>query len=261
MLECVINISEGRNLGLIDQLGDCVADALLDIHTDPDHNRSVFTLVGTDAPRTLTRAAVELLSLNNHDGVHPRLGVVDVVPFVPLADSTMNDAVNARDEFAVWASTELKMPVFLYGEERSLPDIRRHAWTELMPDVGPHTPHHTAGALCVGARKPLVAWNIWLRDVDIDRTRDIARRVRTPQMRTLGLRVGDYTQVSFNLIEPNTFGPDSAYDAVAQCAAIERCELVGLIPRDALVAISSDRWEALDLDETKTIEWRLENRR
>lgn len=260
MLECVINISEGRNTEVIQRLADCVADALLDVHTDPDHNRSVFTLVGTDAPRTLTRTAVELLSLTDHDGVHPRLGVVDVVPFVPLADSTMSDAVIARDDFSVWAASELQMPVFLYGAERSLPDIRRNAWTHLMPDVGPHAPHPTGGALCVGARQPLVAWNIWLRGVDISETRDIARRVRTEQIRTLGLQVGNDTQVSFNLIEPNSHGPDRAYDAVAEHVAIERCELVGLIPRDALVAISPDRWEALDLDETKTIEWRLKHR-
>ena len=260
MLECVINISEGRNVAILDALRTCVSGALLDVHTDPDHNRSVFTLIGTDAPRELTRNALKLCSLDTHDGVHPRLGVVDVVPFVPLHNSTMHDALAARDEFAQWAGRELEVPVFLYGHERSLPDIRKNAWKTLRPDVGPDHAHPTSGALCVGAREPLVAWNMWLRDVDLTQTRQIATQVRSSQIRTLGLQVGEFTQVSCNLIAPDTHGPDVAYDLVATHVAIDRCELVGLIPRNALEKIPSDRWETLDLDDTKTIEWRLEHR-
>lgn len=261
MLECVINISEGRNTEVLEALAASVHGDLLDVHTDRDHNRSVFTVVGVEAPRILARTALELLSLDDHDGVHPRLGVVDVVPFVPLDDSTMDDALHARDEFAVWATNELNVPIFLYGPERSLPDIRRTAWKSLDPDMGPVAANSAHGAMCVGARKPLVAWNMWLRDVDLARTRAIAAQVRTDNLRTLGLQVGAFTQVSCNLIEPEICGPDIAYDAVVQHAPIERCELVGLVPRAVLEKISSDRWEALDLDETKTIEWRLKNRR
>lgn len=257
MLECVINISEGHNVAVLDTLRQCVSEALLDVHTDLDHNRSVFTLVGTDAPRELTRTAIELCNLDTHHGVHPRNGIVDVVPFVPLQGSTMNDAVAARDDFAQWAACELGVPVFLYGHERSLPEIRKNAWTTLRPDVGPEVPHRSAGAICVGAREPLVAWNIWLRDVDLAHTRQIAAQVRSAQIRTLGLQVGEFTQVSCNLIALETHGPDVAYDLVAQYAQIDRCELVGLIPRATLESIPPDRWEALDLDETKTIEWRL----
>jgi len=260
VLECVINISEGRNEAVVAQLAQSVSGALLDLHTDPDHNRSVFTLIGTDAPRELTRSAVHMCSLNTHQGVHPRIGVVDVVPFVPLQNSTMADAVVARDDFAQWAARELDVPVFLYGEQRSLPDIRTNAWKTLRPDLGPAHPHHSAGALCVGAREPLVAWNMWLRNVDLAQTRQIARQLRSAQIRTLGLQVGEFTQVSCNLIAPDTHGPDIAYDLVATHAVIDRCELVGLIPRDALEKIASDRWETLDLDDTKTIEWRLEHR-
>ena len=259
MLECVINISEGRNTAVLRALGDAVGDALLDIHTDPDHNRTVFTLVGHDAPRVLTRTALEMLSLENHEGAHPRLGVVDVVPFVPLFDSTMEDAIRARDAFAVWVADELQMPVFLYGPQRSLPDIRRHAWKTLLPDVGPRSPHARGGAICVGARPPLVAWNMWLEGVNIEQTRTIATAVRTNEIRTLGLQVGEFTQVSCNLIAPDVYGPDVAYDKVAAIVPIERCELVGLIPQSSLQKISPDRWEALDVDETKTIEWRLRN--
>ena len=89
MLECVINISEGRDLGIIAALSDGLGDNLLDVHSDPDHNRSVFTLIGEEAPRTLTSTAVQLLDMTQHDGVHPRLGVVDVVPFVPLEGSKL----------------------------------------------------------------------------------------------------------------------------------------------------------------------------
>jgi glutamate formiminotransferase / 5-formyltetrahydrofolate cyclo-ligase len=261
VLECVINISEGQNDAVLDVLAQCVSGALLDVHTDPDHNRSVFTLVGTDAPRELTRTAIELGNLDFHHGVHPRIGVVDVVPFVPLQGSTMSDAIAARDDFAKWAAHELGVPVFLYGHERSLPDIRKNAWKSLRPDVGPDQAHHTAGAICAGAREPLVAWNMWLRDVDLGRTRQIATLVRSPEIRTMGLQVGEFTQVSCNLIAPNTHGPDVAYDLVAAHAHIDRCELVGLVPRAALETIASDRWETLDLDVTKTIEWRLEHRR
>lgn len=260
MLECVINISEGRNKAVLAELIQCVSGALLDVHTDPDHNRSVFTLVGTDAPRELTRTALQLSSLDTHHGVHPRIGVVDVVPFVPLQGSTMSAAVEARDDFAQWVVRELNVPVFLYGQERSLPDIRKNAWKTLRPDLGPQDPHRTAGAICVGAREPLVAWNMWLRNVDLAQTRQIAALVRSAQIRTLGLQVGEFTQVSCNLIAPDTHGPDIAYNLAAAHTRIDRCELVGLISRATLEKVPSDLWETLDLDESRTIEWRLEHR-
>lgn len=208
MLECVINISEGRNHEVLQRLADVCAHDLLDVHFDPEHNRSVFTLMGVAAPRRLTKLAVQLLQLDTHQGVHPRLGVVDVVPFVPLDESTMHDAILARDEFAHWVSSELLVPCFLYGDERSLPDIRRQAWTNLQPQIGPETPHATAGAMCVGARDLLVAYNVWL---DATTTRDIARAiaqsVRGDGIRTLALHVGNQWQISMNLINPNTSAP------------------------------------------------------
>ena len=260
MLECVINVSEGRDHAIIDSLAQSCADDLLDIHSDPDHNRSVFTMVGVDAPRALARAAVSALSLSDHSGVHPRIGVVDVVPFVPLVDSTMHDAQKARDEFAAWAAEELHVPSFLYGSERTLPDIRKNAWTSLMPDVGLHVPHPTAGAMCVGVREPLVAYNLWLEDVDLATTRRIATAVRTANIRTLGLQVGAFTQVSVNLIQPMISGPNDVYEAVAQYAQVHHAELVGLLPASVLAVIPRTRWEDLDLSVEKTIEWRLANR-
>ena len=108
----------------------------------------------------MTREAVRRLDLRDHAGVHPRLGVVDVVPFVPLAGSALADAVTARDAFAAWVVAELGVPCFLYGPERTLPEIRRRAWVELAPDVGPDEAHPSGGAICVGARRPLVAYNV-----------------------------------------------------------------------------------------------------
>lgn len=260
MLECVINISEGRNDVIIDSLAQSCAGDLLDIHSDPDHNRSVFTMVGVEAPRALALAAITALNLTDHSGVHPRIGVVDVVPFVPLVDSTMHDAQIARDEFATWAAVELNVPCFLYGTERTLPDIRKNAWTSLMPDVGSHVPHPTAGAMCVGMREPLVAYNLWLENVDLATTRRIASTVRTANIRTLGLQVGAFTQVSVNLIQPMISGPNDVYEAVAQHATIHRAELVGLLPASVLANIPRARWEDLDLSVEQTIEWRVTNR-
>lgn len=280
MLECVVNISEGRQQGLLDRWCNDLGPDLLDLHVDPDHNRSVFTMVGETAPRTLARMAVAGLDIGSHAGVHPRVGVVDVVPFVPLEGSTMDDACRARDEFARWAAVELGVPCFLYGPlpgtatGRTLPQIRRSAWTDLAPDTGPRSPHATAGAMCVGARPPLVAYNVWLSGCGLDLTRAIAARVRTEHVRTLGLQVGGFTQVSMNLVAPHVVGPARAYDLVAAEVAaltgtaatgsgttkVERAELVGLVPAQVLHAVAHERWEQLDLGEERTIEWRLARR-
>lgn len=263
MLECVVNISEGRDIALLAGLAELLSPSLLDVHTDPDHNRSVFTLVGEDAPRELARECVARLSLTAHSGVHPRVGVVDVVPFVPLQGSTMADATAARDRFAGWIGGELGVPAFLYGAERTLPDIRRNAWQGLSPDAGPDRPHPSAGAVCVGARDVLVAYNVWLEGADIALTKRIASQVRTDAVRTLGLQVGNLTQVSMNLVSPHVAGPAEAYDAVLReingtGARVLHAELVGLLPAGVLSSVPESRWEELDLSAERTIEARLE---
>ena len=264
MLECVVNVSEGRDASVISALAAAAGNDLLDLHTDPDHHRSVLTLVGEEAPRRVAATAIARVDLSSHAGAHPRVGVVDVVPFVPLAGSTMADARRARDEFASWLVQEHGVPVFLYGDERSLPDVRRAAFRDLRPDVGPSTPHPTAGAACVGCRGVLVAYNVWLRDASIDEARGIATAMRSPEVRALGLLVGERVQVSMNLLEPEVLGPAEAYDLVASRvrtpAWIERAELVGLVPGAVLEAIDPDRWERLDLSPDQTIEGRLARR-
>ena len=265
MLECVVNISEGRRPELVRAIGAAARDDLLDVHSDPHHNRSVLTLVGERAPRSVAKAAVEMLDLRSHDGVHPRIGVVDVVPFVPLGHATIADAVAARDRFATWAAEELGVPSFTYGSERSLPDIRRGAFTKLSPDHGPPEPHPTAGAMAVGARPLLVAYNVWLAEPDLDAARRVAGEVRGPHLRALGLQVGDRVQVSMNLIAPDLVGPAEATDAVSTRAQVighevAGCELVGLVPKAVLDAVPPERWAELDLSADRTIEARLGDR-
>ena len=256
MLECVVNISEGRDPRVVAAIGDAAGRALLDVHIDADHNRSVLTLLGEEAPRAVAAAAVERLDLRRHEGAHPRIGVVDVVPFVALDGSTPVDALAARDAFCRWAGQELAVPCFRYGPERSLPDVRRGAFGDLAPDCGPAEAHPTAGAMAVGARPVLVAYNVWLAEPDLALARRIAAELRSPSVRALGLQVGDEVQVSMNLIAPDETGPAAVADAVAERAEVARCELVGLVPDRVLRAIDPARWVELDLAEGTTIEAR-----
>jgi glutamate formiminotransferase len=257
MLECVVNVSEGQDEALLAELAAACEPHLLDVHRDPHHHRSVFTLVGEDAPRALTRVAVARLHLPTHEGVHPRLGVVDVVPFVPLAGANLADAIAARDRYCRWVAVELGVPCFVYGPERSLPDVRRQAFESLVPACGPTEPHPTAGAVCAGARDVLVAYNVWLAEPNLPLARRIAAEVRSPAVRALGLPVGDRVQVSMNLVEPDTVGPAVAFDAVAARAEVGGAELVGLVPARVLAAVPPHRWEQLDLADDRTIEARL----
>src|SRR5665213_1364054 len=185
MLECVINISEGRDLGLLARFASVVDDSLLDLHADAHHNRSVFTLAGEDvlnAAKLLCAQAIAALDLRRHEGVHPRLGVVDVVPFVPIGvplgpEMDLGAALEARDNFAEFGAAELGLPCFLYGPERSLPEIRRRAFRDLAPDVGPLSPDPRSGAICVGARLPLVAYNLVVEDDDLEQAKAIAKSI------------------------------------------------------------------------------------
>jgi glutamate formiminotransferase len=191
------------------------------------------------------------------------MGALDVVPWVslagwPVSDGPIEQAIQARDGFARWAGRQLRLPCFLYGPERSLPDVRRQAWRTLLPDMGPDSPHPSAGASAVGARPLLVAYNLWLAQPDLTVARAIAAAIRGPQLRALGLAVGGHVQVSCNLIAPLAVGPAAVFDAVAARAAVGRAELVGLVPRVTVESTPRHRWKELDLDLSTTIEARLE---
>jgi glutamate formiminotransferase len=270
VFECVINLSEGRNLDVLDDLHVHAGESLRDLHADPSHNRSVFTLINEAEPllsdvRSLIAGAFTALDLRTHEGVHPRFGVVDVVPFVALDPEKPARALELRDDTARWISGEFNVSVFLYGPigtaERTLPDVRKHAFHDLAPDLGPDSASPTLGAVAVGARPVLVAWNIWLAGVSRDATRALVKAVRRPEVRSLAFRAGEHTQVSCNLIEPLVVGPAVVYDEVAKRlpdgGEIVRCELVGLVPRAVLDAVERGRWEQLGLSANQTIESRL----
>ncbi|HUZ20086.1 MAG TPA: hypothetical protein VMU75_05890 [Acidimicrobiales bacterium] len=269
MLQCVVNLSEGRRAEVIAQIARAAGATLLDVHTDAWHNRSVLTLAGPgteDAIRAVAAGAVELLHLPAHEGVHPRLGVVDVVPFVPLlpgagpdelAAAPLGEAVRAREDFLRYAGEVLGIPAFRYGPERSLPEVRRGAFVDLAPDAGPASPHPSAGSCCVGARRVLVAYNLVLERPDLDLARRIARELRSPDVRALAFVAGRAIQVSCNLVAPWRFGPLEAFDAVAGRADVASAELVGLVPESVLERVPRERWAQLDLGEDRTVEARL----
>jgi len=258
VLECVVNVSEGRDGEVLAALAAAAGEDLLDQHVDAHHHRTVLTTVGEEAARRIARVAMDRIDLRHHDGVHPRLGAVDVVPFVALDGSTSADAALARDDFAEWAGAELDLPAFAYGGDGpTLPEVRQRAFHDLAPVAGPSRPHPTAGAVAVGVRPPLVAYNLWLAEPDVAVARRVAAEVRGDGVRALGLVVGDRVQVSLNLVDPERIGPAAAYDRVAARVPLAGAELVGLLPQSVLDAVAPARWAELDLASDRTIEARL----
>jgi len=239
---------------------------LADVHADPDHHRSVLTFLG--APPAVEEAALALaaavfarLDMRAHHGIHPRMGALDVVPFVPLRDLSMADAVAVARRVGERLGREYGLPVYFYGaaatrpERRAVRDIRRGEYEGLAdkladpawrPDCGPATFNPRAGAAAVGARDVLVAYNVWLDSADLGAATAIARAVRESsgglaRVQALGLPLErrGLAQVSMNLLDYRRTGIARAYDAVTAEAArrgiaIQRAELVGLAPRAAL---------------------------
>jgi glutamate formiminotransferase len=253
---------------------------LLDVHSDPAHHRTVLTLVGearplVEAATCLVEAGVRLVDLRRHRGVHPRVGAVDVIPFVPLARTTMADAVVAATEAASAIAARAGVPVFLYEAaattpaRRRLEDVRRGQFEGLAekmahpdwrPDVGPATPHASAGATVVGARPILVAFNVVLDTARLDIGRAVARAVRAssgglPHVKAMALVLSgpDRIQVSMNLTDFRVTPLPVAFDAVVReagrhGAAIVESELVGLVPSAALagrspMSLGLNAWE------------------
>jgi glutamate formiminotransferase len=279
LIESTINISEGRDLVVVAAIAGGAGDTLLDVHSDPDHHRSVLTLGGPveavePAARAVIAAAVERLDLRDHHGVHPRFGVVDVVPFSALDGGTLDQVVAVRDRTARWEGAELEVPVFFYGPERPLPEVRREAFLTLDPDAGPQAPHPTAGATAAGARPLLVAYNVWITVSEdgvpdpegaLSMAREVAGTIRSESVRSLGLAVGTGAQVSCNLVDLGSIDVATLFDTVARLVSeaggtVERGELVGLLPAAALHDVPAHRWAELDLSEDRTIEARMESR-
>ena len=271
LIECVPNFSEGRNPETVRLIAESIAAVdsacVLDAHIDPDHNRSVITFVA--APEKVVAAAVsavrrasQLIDMRTHAGEHPRLGATDVLPFVPVCGVTMDDCVRVAHEAGETIARELSIPVYFYEhaamrpERVNLEDVRRGALELLReqiattpdraPDVGLTRVHDSAGAIAVGAREFLIAFNVILQTSEIDVARQIARKIRArngglPFLKALGFRLQTrgLVQVSMNLVKYEVTGMSAAYDAVRREAdllgvEIESAEIVGLVPRDAL---------------------------
>ncbi len=282
MLEAVPNVSEGSDVAVLDALSAACGRSLLDRHEDIDHNRSVFTLAGPGprdaegATRQLARAVANHVDISNHSGVHPRLGALDVVPFIALGPTTAerDKARDAAHSFARWWSTAYEVPCFMYDEAdeeaRTLPEIRRRAFRFSAPDYGPHQPHPTLGATAISSRRPLIAVNCILLARDVEIAYRIARSIREatgglPGVRALGFNLEhiERTQVSMNLVDLDRTSLEEAVLHVRTLAIEERTdvtsvELVGLIPGSEINRCSSDflRWSGLDAE--NTIEARVE---
>jgi glutamate formiminotransferase len=284
-LESVPNFSEGRDRGTIDAIAAALSQnaRLLDVNADPDHNRSVFTLVGEDAE--LVEALVagvacarERIDLRRHEGAHPRIGAADVVPLVPIAARDMERAQAAALE-AAGRIGELGLPVFLYGGPGRGPAFfrrggpeelqRRIDAGELTPDVGPGRLDPAAGAVLVGARRPLVAFNVNLRADDVEVARKIAGVVREtgggfPGVRALGFdlpRAG-LVQVSMNVedweaAELHDIVARVEQEAAARGVEVAGSELVGLMPAGAAAAAAGAMLQIDGFDASRVLELRL----
>jgi glutamate formiminotransferase len=280
----VPNVSEGRRREVVEALAAACGEPLLDVHVDPDHNRSVFTVMAAAAEDVeaaavrLAEAVARTVDRSWREGVHPRLGALDVVPFVALSGTpeARASAVRTAQYFAGWLGDTLDVPTFLYGEadpqERPLPRLRRDAFVRRMPDYGPSEPHPKLGAAAVGARPPLVAINCELDRDDVDLARRIADDVRErggglPGVRALGFELPSRgrAQVSLNVTDLEATGveeacADVARAARAQGADLARIELVGLMPRAALEECSPAFRRRAGLGDEQTIEGRRERR-
>jgi glutamate formiminotransferase len=281
-LESVPNFSEGRDRATIDAIGNALGSyaRLLDVHADPDHNRSVFTLVGSeaelaDALLAGIAVAVERIDLRRHEGAHPRIGAADVVPLVPIRPEDLERARAAAATVGGRIGRELGLPVFVYDPPARGPAFYRRgdlaarlAGGELAPDFGPAALHPTAGGVILGARRPLIAFNVNLRG-DVSAARAIARVVREhgggfPGVRALGLDLpsAGLVQVSMNIED---WEAASLHDVVGRirAEAAERgaevvgSELVGLMPAGAAATAAGALLGISGFDASRLLELRL----
>ncbi len=288
--EAVPNFSEGRNREKISRIAEAVRAvrgvSMLDLHSDPDHNRSVLTFTGEEddvlaGAVALAKACAAELDLDAQTGEHPRVGVLDVLPFVPLDAATMDDAVRLARRAGELLGA-LGFPVYLYGaaatatHRRDLSDVRRGGYEGLAsravdprwrPDYGPAGLDPRRGAVAVGARPYLVAFNAYLDTWDVEVARAVAGEVRErdgglPGVRALGLEVGGRAQVSMNLMDLQRTSIPAALEAVRSAAArrgraVESTELVGLAPLEAILQVARHYLSLRELDAAHILEMRL----
>jgi len=293
LIECVPNVSEGRRLDVVEALAGAVSNVhhvrLLDRSSDATHNRSVLTLAGEppavhDAVMALFEAALARIDMRDHTGAHPRLGAVDVVPFIPLGHTTMAVCVELARQTAAAVADRFQLPVFLYEEaasspaRRNLADIRRGefeglaaklASPEWRPDYGPASPHPTAGATVLGARRPLVAFNVNLTTNRLEIAKAIAAAVRQssgglPSVKALGIALPerDIVQVSMNLTNFELTSIKRAFETVREEAdrhgvSVLESEIVGLVPQAALPPAPEQTLQLAGFRRNQVLEERL----
>jgi glutamate formiminotransferase len=294
LIGCVPNFSEGRDGRSIDAIESAIAsvNGALVLHrtSDYDHNRSVITFAG--APQTVIESAVraaaaaaDCIDLTRQSGVHPRVGAMDVLPFVPLNQATLALCVEIAHQAGLRIWNELRIPVYFYEaaalrpDRVKLEDVRRgefealrkagHESEEKRPDLGGPALHLTAGAVIVGARKLLIAFNVNLKTADLSVAKSIARRIRSssggfPAVKALGLPLASrgVVQVSMNLTDFEQTPPRVVYAEIAHLAAeagveIQESELIGLIPRQALDNTSPEELKLRDFDPQRILENRI----
>ena len=295
MIESVPNVSEGHDASVLTALAEAVRSGgslLLDYSADPSHHRSVYTMAG-DAGTIersllqLVRTAVAHVDLRMHRGVHPRIGAVDVVPLIPLAGSTMAECVGLSHRVGRAIADTFGIPVFLYEQSATRPErqrleqIRRGNFAGLAqkmtqpgwaPDYGPPAPHPTAGATVVGARMPLVAYNVNLDSTDLAVATAIAAAVREssgglPCLKALGLPLlhRNVAQVAMNLTDFSRTTVQAAFDAVEREASargvrVLESELIGLIPEAALEGTTAERLKLTGFTRSQILEERIAER-
>jgi glutamate formiminotransferase len=297
IVECVPNFSEGRNQTTVRALVHAVESVpgvcLLDQTMDRDHHRSILSFAGepdavAEAAFCAIRVATDLIDLRKHKGVHPRVGATDVVPFVPLRGATMQDCIHLAKRLGQRVATELEIPVFLYEQaalhrdHAPLESVRRGGlqglafrmasdpdWT---PDFGPPQLHKTAGAMVIGARPPLIAFNVNLRSTDLALARSIAKDIRQsngglPHLKAIGVELASrqLVQVAMNLTDYTITPIHVAFEAVRARAAergvaVAGSEVIGLVPQAALVQTAAHCLALEQFDATQVLEMRLETR-
>jgi len=294
LVECVPNFSEGLKAETVQRIADTIrwvdSTCVLDTHLDPDHNRSVITFVAPPdkivaAALKAVARATDLIDMRQHKGEHPRLGATDVLPFVPVRDVTMEECVQLAHQAGRRIAAELSIPVYFYEqaalrpERKNLEDVRRGALERLRkeiatvqarePDVGPRLTHETAGAIAVGARQFLIAFNVVLKSPDITIARQIAKTIRfrhggLPFLKALGFQLHSrgFVQVSMNLVNYEVTGMTEAYEAVEREAnrigvKIESAEIVGLVPEAALDRKAAYFSKLVDFSERKVLEYQI----
>lgn len=290
LVECIPNFSEGRRPEILEALAHAIRAHdvhLLDYSADPDHHRSVFTFIGSpaaveDAMFAATQVAIKHIDLEQHVGVHPRTGAVDVVPFVPLHGCTLADCVALAHRFGERVARDLQLPVYYYEaaalhpERTALPNLRRGGYETLktaiendplfQPDVGPKSLSN-AGAIIIGARLPLIAFNVYLNTDDVEIARAIAGAIRErdggiPGLRALGLLVGGRAQVSMNILDYQRAPLHTIMQAIDEQAArygasVDETELVGLIPQAALLNYAFDALKLPNAARAQVLETRI----